>query len=186
MNLNDPATPHRPRKSPIAPAALILLNKPYGVLCQFSDRTGRPTLADYVAVPDVYPAGRLDADSEGLVVLTADGALQARITSPRHHMRKSYWVQVEGTPRPDQLAALAAGVRVTGVTVHFVDASLDGGPIIVQEAVPVLPGDTEETLFERIHAVEHRLLPRAVGLFLAGALSIQPGGRTVRIERGRG
>ena len=78
--------------------------------------------------------------------------------------------------------ALAAGVKVTGVTVHFVDASLDGGPIIVQEAVPVLPGDTEETLFERIHAVEHRLLPRAVGLFLAGALSIQPGGRTVRID----
>lgn len=112
MNLNDPATPHRPRKSPIAPAPLILLNKPYGVLCQFSDRTGRPTLADYVAVPDVYPAGRLDADSEGLVVLTADGALQARITSPRHHMRKTYWVQVEGTPRPDQLAALAAGVRL--------------------------------------------------------------------------
>ncbi len=78
--------------------------------------------------------------------------------------------------------ALAAGVRVTGVTVHFVDASLDGGPIIVQEAVPVLPDDTEETLFERIHAVEHRLLPRAVGLFLAGALSIEKGGRAVRID----
>jgi phosphoribosylaminoimidazolecarboxamide formyltransferase/IMP cyclohydrolase len=78
--------------------------------------------------------------------------------------------------------ALAAGVKVTGVTVHFVDASLDGGPIIVQEAVPVLPNDTEETLFERIHAVEHRLLPRAVGLFLAGALSVEPDGRTVCID----
>jgi phosphoribosylaminoimidazolecarboxamide formyltransferase/IMP cyclohydrolase len=78
--------------------------------------------------------------------------------------------------------ALAAGVKVTGVTVHFVDASLDGGPIIVQEAVPVLPGDTEESLFERIHAVEHRLLPRAVGLALAGALSIGPDGRTVQID----
>ena len=78
--------------------------------------------------------------------------------------------------------ALAAGVKVTGVTVHFVDSSLDGGPIVVQDAVPVLPGDTEETLFERIHAVEHRLLPRAVGLALAGALSIESDGRTVRID----
>jgi phosphoribosylaminoimidazolecarboxamide formyltransferase/IMP cyclohydrolase len=78
--------------------------------------------------------------------------------------------------------ALAAGVKVTGVTVHFVDASLDGGPIILQESVPVLQTDTEETLFERIHAVEHRLLPRAVGLALAGALTIEPDGRTVHID----
>jgi len=81
--------------------------------------------------------------------------------------------------------ALAAGVKVTGVTVHYVDASLDGGPIVLQDAVPVLPGDTEESLFERIHAVEHRLLPRAVGLALAGALSIEPDGRTVRIDAAR-
>jgi phosphoribosylaminoimidazolecarboxamide formyltransferase/IMP cyclohydrolase len=78
--------------------------------------------------------------------------------------------------------ALAAGVKVTGVTVHFVDDSLDGGPIIAQDSVPVLPGDTEETLFERIHAVEHRLLPGAVGLALAGALTIESDGRTVRID----
>jgi phosphoribosylaminoimidazolecarboxamide formyltransferase/IMP cyclohydrolase len=71
---------------------------------------------------------------------------------------------------------------MTGVTVHFVDSSLDGGPIILQDSVPVLPGDTEETLFERIHAVEHRLLPRAVGLALAGALSIEPDGRTVCVD----
>jgi phosphoribosylaminoimidazolecarboxamide formyltransferase/IMP cyclohydrolase len=78
--------------------------------------------------------------------------------------------------------ALAAGVKVTGVTVHFVDDSLDDGPIIAQDSVPVVEGDTEETLFERIHAVEHRLLPRAVGLALAGALSIEPDGRNVRID----
>ena len=78
--------------------------------------------------------------------------------------------------------ALAAGVKVTGVTVHFVDDSLDGGPIIAQDSVPVLAGDTEETLFERIHAVEHRLLPMAVGLALAGALSVEADGRTVRID----
>ena len=90
---------------------VILLNKPYGVLCQFSaDASGKPTLADFVRVPDVYPAGRLDADSEGLVVLTADGALQARITSPRRKLAKVYWVEVEGLPAPGQVAALAAGV----------------------------------------------------------------------------
>ena len=78
--------------------------------------------------------------------------------------------------------ALAAGVKVTGVTVHFVDDSLDGGPIIAQDSVTVLAGDTEDTLFERIHAVEHRLLPTAVGLALAGALKVDAGGRTVRVD----
>ena len=81
--------------------------------------------------------------------------------------------------------ALAAGVKVTGVTVHFVDDSLDGGPIVLQEAVSVLPGDTEDALSERIHAVEHRLLPRAVGLFLAGALAVEPDRRSVRIDAAR-
>ncbi len=81
--------------------------------------------------------------------------------------------------------ALEAGVKVTGVTVHFVDGSLDAGPVIAQEPVPVLAGDTEETLFERIHTVEHRLLPRAVGLALAGALTIEADGRTVLIDAAR-
>jgi len=81
--------------------------------------------------------------------------------------------------------ALEAGVKMTGVTVHFVDGSLDAGPVILQDSVPVLAGDTEETLFERVHAVEHRLLPRAVGLALAGALTIEEDGRTVRIDAAR-
>jgi 23S rRNA pseudouridine2457 synthase len=89
---------------------LILLNKPFGVLCQFTDPDGRPTLADYVAVPRVYPAGRLDADSEGLLLLTDDGALQARLADPRHHVEKVYWVQVERVPDEDALARLRAGV----------------------------------------------------------------------------
>jgi len=90
---------------------VVLFNKPYGVLCQFSrDGSGKPTLADFVPVPDVYPAGRLDADSEGLVVLTADGALQARIANPRHRLVKTYRAQVDGVPSPAQLAALARGV----------------------------------------------------------------------------
>jgi phosphoribosylaminoimidazolecarboxamide formyltransferase / IMP cyclohydrolase len=81
--------------------------------------------------------------------------------------------------------ALEAGVKMTGVTVHFADGSLDGGPVILQEAVPVLADDTEETLAERIHAAEHQLLPRAVALALAGALSIEADGRTVRIDAAR-
>jgi 23S rRNA pseudouridine2457 synthase len=90
------------------PRALIL-NKPYGVLCQFSDTEGRPTLADFVRVPGVYPAGRLDRDSEGLVLLTDDGRLQAAIANPRNGIEKGYWVQVEGSPAADQLKALEAG-----------------------------------------------------------------------------
>ena len=89
---------------------LILFNKPYGVLTQFSDSAGRPTLADYIPVQKVYAAGRLDADSEGLIVLTDDGAAQARITDPRHKLAKLYRVQVEGLPTDEALQQLAAGV----------------------------------------------------------------------------
>lgn len=89
---------------------LILFNKPYGVLTQFTDAQGRPTLADYLRIPGVYAAGRLDVDSEGLVVLTDDGALQARIADPRHKLAKQYRVQVEGIPTAAALQQLAAGV----------------------------------------------------------------------------
>ncbi len=88
----------------------LLLNKPYGVLTKFSDPQGRPTLRPLVEHQGVYPAGRLDADSEGLVVLTDDGRLQARITHPRHHWPKTYWVQVEGAVDEQALQRLRAGV----------------------------------------------------------------------------
>lgn len=94
---------------------LILFNKPFGVLCQFSpENTGpaRPTLADYIDVPDVYPAGRLDMDSEGLLLLTDDGRLQARIADPRFKLPKTYLVQVEGAPDAAALAALRKGVTL--------------------------------------------------------------------------
>jgi 23S rRNA pseudouridine2457 synthase len=93
---------------------IILLNKPFRVLWQLTDPAGRPTLANYVPVPGVYPAGRLDFDSEGLVVLTDDGSLQARIASPRFGLEKTYWVQVEGIPDEAALDALRRGVEVSG------------------------------------------------------------------------
>ena len=77
---------------------LIAFNKPFGVACKFSPEPGRKTLADYIDVRDVYPAGRLDTDSEGLMLLTDDGVLQARIAEPKHKMAKVYWAQVEGSP----------------------------------------------------------------------------------------
>jgi 23S rRNA pseudouridine2457 synthase len=94
---------------------LIRFNKPYGVLCQFSDeRTGppRPTLSHYIDVPDVYPAGRLDLDSEGLLMLTDDGALQARIADPKFKLPKTYLVQIEGDIEESSLKALRDGVRL--------------------------------------------------------------------------
>jgi 23S rRNA pseudouridine2457 synthase len=89
---------------------LIALNKPFGVISKFSPEAGKRTLADFVPVRNVYPAGRLDTDSEGLLLLTDDGALQARIANPRHKLAKTYWAQVEGLPTDAALAALRAGV----------------------------------------------------------------------------
>lgn len=93
---------------------VILLNKPFRVLCQFTDSEGRATLADFVSQPGVYPAGRLDYDSEGLVVLTDEAGLQSRISHPRHRVAKTYWAQVEGVPDQDALRRLRAGIEIGG------------------------------------------------------------------------
>lgn len=91
---------------------LILLNKPYGVICQFSREGDKPTLKDFVDVPAVYPAGRLDTDSEGVLLLTDDGRLQARIADPRHKLDKGYWVQVEGVASEAALERLRKGIEL--------------------------------------------------------------------------
>ena len=97
---------------PVNPPRLILFNKPYGVLSQFTPEGRWRGLKDFIGLPGVYVAGRLDADSEGLLLLTSDGQLQARIADPRFKMEKTYWVQVEGLPDDAALAALRRGVQL--------------------------------------------------------------------------
>jgi 23S rRNA pseudouridine2457 synthase len=103
---------------------LIAFNKPFGVACKFSTEPGRATLADFINIREVYPAGRLDTDSEGLVLLTNDGALQARITEPRHKLAKVYWAQVEGTPSGAAIQQLRDGVLLSDFRTQPASAKL--------------------------------------------------------------
>ena len=107
---------------------LIAFNKPFGVACKFSPEPDRKTLADYIGIRSVYPAGRLDTDSEGLMLLTDDGVLQARIAEPKHDIAKVYWVQVEGSPSPTALDHLRKGVSLGDFTTQPANASLIDEP----------------------------------------------------------
>ncbi|MFK7752440.1 MAG: pseudouridine synthase [Sedimentitalea sp.] len=107
---------------------LIRFNKPFDVLPQFTDEQARKTLADYITCPGVYPAGRLDRDSEGLMLLTDNGKEQARIADPRHKLEKSYWVQVEGTPDRPALDALSQGVTLKDGLTRPARAKVIGEP----------------------------------------------------------
>lgn len=117
---------------------LILFNKPYDVLCQFTDEgSGRPTLADFIRVPGVYPAGRLDRDSEGLLLLTDDGRLQARIADPRFKLPKSYLVQIEGDVTDAALASLRQGVLLKDGMTRPAEAERIAAPTLWPRDPPV-------------------------------------------------
>jgi len=107
---------------------VILFNKPFGVLCQFSASDGRQTLKEFIPVPAVYPAGRLDADSEGLLVLTGDGQLQNFISAPEHKLLKTYFVQVEGIPTTEAIQKLVRGVALRDFVTKPAQAELIAEP----------------------------------------------------------
>jgi len=118
----------------------ILFNKPFGVLPQFTDArspTPRPTLSRFIDLPGVYPAGRLDRDSEGLMVLTSDGKLQARISDPKYKAPKRYWAQVEGDPSQAQLTVLRTGVTLKDGPTRPAEARLISAPDLWQRDPPV-------------------------------------------------
>ena len=123
-----------------AMSRIVLFNKPFGVLSQFTDARSpspRPTLSAYVALPGIYPAGRLDRDSEGLLVLTDDGALQARIADPRYKLPKTYLVQVEGAPTDADLAPLREGVLLNDGPTRPAQVQLIAPPVLWDRDPPV-------------------------------------------------
>jgi 23S rRNA pseudouridine2457 synthase len=119
-------------------STVILLNKPYGVVCQFTPEAGLQTLKNLIAEPDVYPAGRLDADSEGLVLLTADGGLQHRIADPRHKESKTYFVQVEGVPTEGALEKLRSGIALGDVKTRPAEARMVEEPAWLWPRIPAI------------------------------------------------
>ncbi len=151
---------------------LIAFNKPFGVLCQFTDRTTPPrrTLAEFGLPADVYAAGRLDHDSEGLLLLTDDGALAHRLTDPRHKQPKTYWVQVEGAPGEAQLQALRAGVVLNdGTTLPAQARLLQPAPALWPREPPVrlrktVPDDWIELVIGEGRNRQVRRMTAAVGL----------------------
>ena len=130
--------PPPPASSPAGTPRLIRFNKPYGVLSQFTPEGRWRGLKDFIDLPGVYVAGRLDADSEGLLLLTSDGRLQARIADPRFKMDKTYWVQVEDEPGEEALAALRRGVQLNdGLTLPARAERIDPPPALWERDPPI-------------------------------------------------
>ena len=115
---------------------LIQFNKPYDVICQFSPSDDKPTLKNFIDLPNIYPSGRLDADSEGLLLLTDEGSLQARIADPRHKLPKTYWVEIEGSPNDVDLQPLREGVNLGDFTTRPAIARVLAAPPDLWPRVP--------------------------------------------------
>jgi len=158
----------------------LVFNKPYGVLSQFTDEgTGNPTLKQYIPVPGVYAAGRLDRDSEGLLLLTNDGALIKRLTDPRFHIEKTYWAQVEGTPAKSALEQLEKGVKIKAYQTLPARARLIADPGLPPRSKPITPhGPVSwlEIILREGKKRQVRHMTAAVGLFTL---------RLVRVAIGR-
>jgi 23S rRNA pseudouridine2457 synthase len=165
---------------------LLAFNKPYGVLCQFTDRSSppRPTLAGFGLPTDVYAAGRLDFDSEGLLLLTDDGALAHRLTDPRHKQAKTYWAQVEGTPGEGQLQALRNGMILSdGPTLPAQARRLDG-PTLWPRDPPVrfrktVPDAWIELVIHEGRNRQVRRMTAAVGLPTLRLVRVAMGGHAL-------
>jgi 23S rRNA pseudouridine2457 synthase len=115
---------------------IVLFNKPFNVVCQFSVHQKHPTLKDFIAIPNVYAAGRLDTDSEGLLILTDDGALQHKLSHPKHKETKTYWVQVEGAPQDADLVSLSKGVDLGDFVTQPAQVRLMQAPVNLWQRNP--------------------------------------------------
>lgn len=135
---------------------LVLLNKPYRVMCQFTDSMGRLTLARFLSLPGVYPVGRLDYESEGLVLLTNSGRLQHLISDPKSMKPKTYWVQVEGRPDPKKLSLLRRGVHLRTGSARAVEAGMIAAPPVWPRDPPIRERQSIATSWLKITLLEGR------------------------------
>lgn len=163
----------------------ILFNKPYGVLSQFTDEgTGHPTLKDFINIPNVYAAGRLDRDSEGLLLLTDDGALIKRLTDPKHHIEKTYHVMVEGDPTQEKLTQLSNGVQLKDHFTRPASFRLIPDPSLPARPKPVTPHGPTHWLEVKLREGKKRQIRHmtaAVGLFTLRIFRIAIG--AVKLEK---
>ncbi len=162
----------------------LLFNKPYGVLSQFTDEgTGHPTLKDFINIPNVYAAGRLDRDSEGLLLLTDDGALIKRLTDPKHHIEKTYLVMVEGDPTQEKLTQLSNGVQLKEYFTRPASFRLIPTPNLPARPKPVTPHGATHWLEVKLREGKKRQIRHmtaAVGLFTLRIFRIAIGNLTLK------